>query len=87
MATVKEVWGFSNILAVNIQVSDFCRAMNAAAAARGIAPHVPSDSLDMSRDIMLDEAAQSLGASWEIVDDTMRVAPRSVRVDWSSLTP
>lgn len=85
MSTVQEVWGFSDILAVNVEVSDFCKAMNAAAVSRNIAPNVPSDALDLSRDIMLDEAAQSLGAECEIVDTTLRVWPKGVTLDWAQV--
>lgn len=85
MSTIEEVWGFSEIVAVNVEVSDFCKAMNAAAESRNIAPNVPSDALDLSRDIMLDEAAQSLRSEWEVVGNTIRVWPNGVTLDWAAI--
>lgn len=86
MTTVKDVWGFSESLAVNADINEFFKHVNDAAKDRGIDAHVPSDALDMSRDIILDEAAQKLGLEWEIVDDTIRLWPAGVTIKWESLT-
>lgn len=90
MSTVQEVWGFSRYLAVDPEGAApigprFLAAMNAGAADRGIAAHVPSDALDASRLIIMSEAAQQVGADFEIVDDTLRLAPTGVTVDWSEV--
>lgn len=86
MATVLDVWGFSNILAVEVLISDFCKAMNAAAESRSIAANVPSDALDLSRDVMLDEAAASLNARWALVDSTLRLWRSDLTVKWENIT-
>ena len=86
MSTVREVWGFGEVLSVEVDVADFCRAMNRAATERGIAPNVPSDALDLSRDVMLDEAAASLGADWSITPDgTLRLWRRDLIIKWDSV--
>lgn len=82
MATAKDVWGFSTTLMVNVDVNNFMRTANGKAVARGIRPHVPSDAMDLSRDIILDEAAQEHRSSWEIVGTELRVWP--VGVSWQS---
>lgn len=88
MSTVKDVWGFSTMeiakpdTDTTDRIAEFCTAMNAAALDRGIKPNVPSDALDLSRDICLDEAAQSLGLEWEIVGDTLRAWPVGVTIQW-----
>lgn len=89
MSTMQEVWGFGSIIAVSNAddtAGDFCRALNTAAASRSITPNVPSDALDQSRDIMVDEAAHSLGMEWAVVDDTLRLWPVNVTVDWAAIT-
>ena len=63
--TVLSVWGFSDVLSVDADISDFMKALNAAES-RGIKAHLPSDALDLSRDLMIDEAAHQLGADWSI---------------------
>lgn len=88
MSTVKEVWGFSHYLAVDLDgtLGDrFLAAMNAEALDRGITPNVPSDALDASRNVIMDDAARKVGAEWSIVDDTLRVCPRNVTVDWAEV--
>lgn len=86
MATVQDVWGFTWITGVDTDIADFCQAMNAAAESRSIAPNVPSDALDVSRDLMLDEAAQSLNAYWAIEGKELRVWPRGLTVRWDSVS-
>lgn len=86
MSTVKDAWGFSESLAVNADVNEFFKAANAAALDRGIKPNEPSDALDLSRDVILDEAAQRLGLEWEIVEDTIRLWPRGLTLDWSKVS-
>ena len=85
MSTVKEVWGFSHTLTVDLDgtlCNRFLAAMNDAAVDRGIVPNVPSDALDASRDVILWDAAAKVGAQWSIVDDTLRLAPTGLTVDW-----
>lgn len=86
MSTVKDVWGFSETLTVNIDVNEFLKSVNAAALDRGIKPNEPSDALDLSRDLILTEAAQSHGVEWEIVDDTLRLWPSGLTINWEELT-
>lgn len=86
MATVLDVWGFSGILAVEVPIDSFTRAMDRTARDRGIAPHIPSDALDLSRDIMLDEAAAALNAQWEIVGTTLRLWRSDLTVRWENIT-
>ncbi len=89
MATVQEVWGFSAYLAVDAEGGtigpQFLAAMNEAALDRGITPNVPSDALDMSRDVIMMEAAQRVGANFDIVNGTLRIVPTGVTVDWSEV--
>lgn len=75
MATAQDVWGFSTTLMVNVNVNAFMRSANEAALSRGIRPHKPSDALDMSRDVILDEAAQAHNSQWRIVGTELRVWP------------
>lgn len=96
MATMQEVWGFGRIAAVTTDedadtIGRFCKALDRAAKERHIAPHVPSDALDMSRDVMVDEAARSLDMQWEIVNDgdpldTIRLWPIGVTINWETAT-
>lgn len=86
MTTVQDVWGFSESLSVNTDVNQFFAAMNAAALDRGIKPNEPSDALDMSRDVILDDAAQKLGVQWEIVENTIRLWPAGLQINnWEDL--
>jgi len=82
MATAQEVWGFSTTLMVNMSVNHFMRSVNGAAVDRGINPRVPSDALDLSRDLILDEAAAEHNMQWEIVGTELRVWP--VQIAWRS---
>lgn len=87
-ATMQEAWGFSTLTTATPDgsfedvSSRFCKALGEAAKSRGIATHIPSDALDMSRDVMLDEAAQSIGMQWQIVGDTLRLWPVGVTIEW-----
>lgn len=84
--TIQQVWGFGNVEAVEADIPGFLIALNAAATSRGIASHLPSDALDLSRDSILDEAAQSVGADWHIAPgvplSTLRLARTGLSVDW-----
>lgn len=76
MATVYDVWGFGKIIAAGPEVGAnyigrVQEAMNAGATDRGIAAHVPSDQLDMSRDLILEEF---LGGDWLIDSGTLYVS-------------
>lgn len=98
MATTQEVWGFGTIEVAKPstdttdRVAEFCRNLNAAAASRSIEPNVPSDALDMSRDIMLDEAAHAMGYTWRLWRsttgglDTLRLSPIGVTIHWNELS-
>lgn len=87
-ANVQEALGFSSIEALTVEgdnrdlPSMMAKAINAAGASRGIPMTGPSDSLDMSRDIILDEAATSLGFAWEISGDTLRIWPIQYGTSW-----
>lgn len=88
--TIQEVWGFGRTIAVNADIASFLQAMHRAAVSRGIlATHLPSDALDLSRDIILDEAAAALGVTWAIVPgeplSTLRLARRGLSVDWAKV--
>lgn len=76
MATIYDVWGFGKIIAAGADstVDYLARvqlAMAAGARDRGISPAEPSDALDASRNIILDEY---LGGEWQIVAGTLYVA-------------
>lgn len=76
-ATMLEVWGFSTILVASPQTTDDLPAktmdsINNAARERGIHPGQPSDALDLSRDIIIDEALAP--APWSIVNNALCVA-------------
>lgn len=95
--TLRDVWGFSTVHAAMPEdptnpsrdyVADFMKAANEAARERGITRlNVPSDALDQSRDLILDEAARSLSAVAEIVNETLTLTHDSLlgQVDWISL--
>lgn len=62
---------------------NFLAKFTKAALARGISVSKPSDSLDMSKDICLDEAAQQLGYTWEIHDEVLLcLTPVGMNFDW-----
>lgn len=82
MSSTKNAWGFSEALTVNVDITAFLKSVNEAALDRGIKPNEPSDALDMSRDVILTEAAQKHDAEWDIVGDTLRVWPSGVTVKW-----
>ncbi|MEB3023051.1 MULTISPECIES: hypothetical protein [Mycolicibacter] len=76
MTTVYDVWGFGKIVAAGADpngdyVARVQKAMAAGAADRGISPSEPSDALDASRNIILDEF---LGGEWQIDSGTLYVA-------------
>lgn len=77
MATVYDVWGFGRIIAAGPEdgtdyIARVQKAMSAGAQDRGIAAHIPSDQLDMSRDLILDDF---LGAAdWLIDSGTLYVS-------------
>lgn len=63
-------WGFDTLTVASVHGFDiptFFERLNDGARSRGIDPAVPSDALDMSRDLIVTEA---LGPHdrWEIVD-------------------
>lgn len=79
MTQIIDVWGFGKIVAVgpegSASIDDISRGMDFHARDRGIDPSQPSDALDMSRDIVLDDAVHGAGAdAWEIRDDVLYVA-------------
>ncbi|WP_100514373.1 hypothetical protein [Mycobacteroides abscessus] len=83
MATVFEVWGFGKIVAAGPDsginyIDRLSKAMNTQAAARGIAAHVPSDALDMSRDVILDECGAD---EWRIEQGTLYATFGGLSVD------
>lgn len=84
MATADEILGFGDALAINFDVNDFLKEVNTAASERGIILNEPSDALDMSRDVILDEAAARCSVRWEIIDRTMCLTPTSLRFDWKA---
>ena len=54
-----------------------------AALERGISTEQPSDSLDMSRDICIDEAAGKMGCNWEIhYGSHLCLTPFGITFDW-----
>ena len=67
--------GFDTIEALNTDIDGIVRGLNDAAASRGIVLNGPSDALDMSHDLIVDEAIQPLRCNWDIVDRTLRVWP------------
>lgn len=76
--TAQEVYGFSSIVAAGRDedrdfIRDILDGITAAAAERGIPITEPSDALDLSRDIILDEAVGVTG-NWTIQDGTLFVA-------------
>lgn len=83
--TVLDVWGFSDFLAVNVNGTDYLRAMNAEAVERGIDPSVPSDALDASRDVILMDAAARLKCNAEVIGTTLRLWPLDVTLDWAEV--
>lgn len=85
MSTMVEVWGFRSVLSVEASVQEFCRALGKAAKERGIPSHLPSDALDASRDLMLDEAAQAVNATWSIADECLRLAKVGLTINWDSI--
>lgn len=85
MTTKLDVWGFSHVLTVETDVPEFCKALNREAESRGIRPNVPSDALDLSRDLMLTDAAWKQGALWSIDGDTLRLWRHDLTVDWDAV--
>lgn len=87
-ASAKEALGFTSIEALTVEGDSrdmpnlMAKAINGAALSRGIRVNGPSDALDMSRDIILDEAAASLGCTWEIKGDTLRIWPLQYGHTW-----
>lgn len=87
-ASTKEALGFTSIEALTVEGDSrdmpnlMAKAINGAALSRGIRVTGPSDALDMSRDIILDEAAASLGCTWEIKGDTLRIWPLQYGHTW-----
>ena len=67
--------GFTKIEALNLDISSLMAAINRSAADRNLRLDIESDALDMSRDLMLDEAFAPLGGRWDITADTLRVWP------------
>lgn len=85
MSDVKAIWGFRTITAVEADLDVFLERMNFEARDRGIDPRVESDQLDLSRDLILTEAAAHVGALWEIEGDTLRLWRRDLTIDWSKV--
>lgn len=87
-ASTQEALGFSSIEALTVEGDNrdmpnlMAKAINGAALSRGIKVNAPSDALDMSRDIILDEAAATLGCTWEISGDTLRIWPLQYGHTW-----
>lgn len=73
-------WGFTSVAFVGPEGSDmrsrFLAAMNDGARERGIArTDVESDALDMSRDLILSEAAHAVGGEFQVHDETLILYP------------
>lgn len=95
--TAKQVWGFTHVYAAmpadpsrpdHDYVQEFMGALNRAAAERGVARlDAPSDALDVSRDLIIDEAAKALGAVWAQRGDDLLVTHTALvdAVDWDDL--
>lgn len=83
---VLDVWGFSRVLAVTDSTDTrdlpnmFAQAFSREAESRGISPSVPSDALDMSRDLILDDAARSMGFMWHQKGEVVALVPLGVSV-------
>lgn len=89
----RDILGFDKVLAAmpahptdaqHDYVHEFGVALERAAADRGLSLKAPSDALDQSRDLVIDEAARALSAGWEIRDDTLLLTHDSLAgvVDW-----
>lgn len=86
MADVKEVWGFTETLSVNVDIDEFLARAEYHARELGIEDTSrPSDSLDSSLAGILASAAADLDAEYEIVDDVLRLWPRGYRFDWDEV--
>lgn len=83
-----EAWGFGAVEILRAEnevdaVQPLLMALNAEAKNRRISPTKASDALDMSRDLIIDDAVVIvLGAThvWAIQDQTLRVRPAHVTV-------
>lgn len=86
MAATEKAWGFSHSLTVNICINEFMARAAYHARDRGITDTLkPSDQLDMSRDVILADAAADLDAECAIVDGVLRVWPRGMRFNWDEV--
>lgn len=83
---ILDVWGFSRVLAVTVSTDTrdlpnlFAQAFSREAKARGIDSSKPSDALDMSRDLILDDAARSIGFTWHQKGEELALVPVGVSV-------
>lgn len=75
MADMQEMLGFSHIQTINLSPQKFFDAFNEEAKDRKINLDEPSDQLDLSRDIILTQAALKCKSAWEIQGDTLYVWP------------
>lgn len=65
-------------------VGEFSKALGREMKERGIKTS-DSDAFDMSRDIMIMDAAASIGYTGGMVGDTIRIAPAGLVVDWDAI--
>lgn len=82
LRTPAETLGFGHSLAAGCDVRPFLTALNAAAKERGICLAGPNDLLDVSLDLMLDEAAAVTGTTWRVIDHTLCLSPVDTDVSW-----
>lgn len=70
-------------MAVNANVNEFFQRVSCWAKDRGITDiSVPSDSLDMSRDVIFDDAANEMGLEWDIEGTELRLWPVGITINW-----
>lgn len=89
--TLTEALGLKEIFALSTPTfgtqldltARFLTAVAEAASSRGISINGPSDALDMSRDICLQEAAEAIDFTFEIIHEKyLCLKPVGVIFDW-----
>lgn len=77
-----ELLGFDQIVTAGVGTQEFFNSFNIEARCRKINLQKPNDQLDMSRDLLLTDAAHSLNSEWEIKGTTLYVWPIGVTINW-----
>jgi hypothetical protein len=75
-------FSLSAVYLIETKLEEFLAAVSREARSRGVDPTKPSDALDASRDVILADAAQTLGLSYSFVGDALCLAPAGIAFDF-----